>query len=55
MKVTRNLVTGKFERPKKRGRGAPSQCDARCTGAVKNLCVCQCGGKNHGAAYRSKF
>lgn len=24
------------------------KCDPRCTGAVGAVCVCQCGGKNHG-------
>jgi hypothetical protein len=24
------------------------RCDARCTGAVGNVCVCACGGANHG-------
>lgn len=28
---------------------AKHKCDPRCTGAVGNVCVCQCGGQNHGA------
>lgn len=27
---------------------AKQKCDPRCTGAVGHICVCQCGGANHG-------
>ena len=28
-------------------------CDEKCWRAVEKRCVCKCGGRNHGAAYRN--
>jgi hypothetical protein len=28
-----------------------TKCDARCTSATGHVCVCACGGANHGAAF----
>jgi hypothetical protein len=28
-------------------------CDEKCWRAVEKRCVCRCGGRNHGAAYRN--
>jgi hypothetical protein len=28
-------------------------CDEKCWRAVEERCVCRCGGRNHGAAYRN--
>ena len=28
-------------------------CDEKCWRAVERRCVCKCGGRNHGAAYRN--
>lgn len=35
-------LTGQFSS------SAKHKCDPRCTGAVGSICVCQCGGANHG-------
>lgn len=28
------------------------ECDARCHAAKEPMCICSCGGRNHGSAYR---
>jgi len=33
--------------------GGKAPCDEKCWRAIEKRCVCRCGGRNHGAAYRN--